>query len=43
MDQTAIALAKDNKLPLIVYSLKGVSSLADIINFNGKFTLINDE
>ena len=43
MDQTAIALAKDNKLPLMVYSLRGESSLVDILNFNGKFTLINDE
>jgi len=43
MDQTAIALAKDNKLPMVVYSLRGKSSLVDVLNLNGKFTLINDE
>jgi uridylate kinase len=41
MDQTAIALAKDNKLPIIVFSIKGENALCDVINLRGKFTIIN--
>lgn len=41
MDQTAIALAKDNKLPIIVFSIKGENALSDVIMGKGKFTIIN--
>ena len=46
MDQTAIALAKDNKLPIIVFSIKSATGssenvLIDVINHEGKFTIIN--
>ena len=41
MDQTAIALAKDNKLPIIVFSIKNDNALQDVINSQGKFTIIN--
>ena len=41
MDQTAIALAKDNKLPIVVFSIKGENSLCDVIQGKGKFTIIN--
>lgn len=41
MDQTAITLARDNKLPIIVFSIKGENALNDVINSNGKFTIIN--
>ena len=40
MDQTAIALAKDNKLPIMVFSIKQ-DSLADVVATKGKFTIIN--
>ena len=40
MDQTAIALAKDNKLPIMVFSIKQ-DNLADVIAAKGKFTIIN--
>ena len=43
MDQTAITLAKDNKLPMMVFSLRGETSLVDILDFKGKFTLISYE
>ncbi|MDA9818086.1 UMP kinase, partial [Flavobacteriaceae bacterium] len=43
MDQTAITLAKDNRLPIMVFSLRGETSLVDILNFKGKFTLISYE
>ena len=41
MDQTAIALAKDNKLPIIVFSIKGENALCDVVQGKGKFTIIN--
>jgi uridylate kinase len=41
MDQTAIALAKDNKLPIEVFSIKEQDSLLDVVKGKGKFTIIN--
>lgn len=41
MDQTAITLAKDNKLPIIVFSIKGNNALSDVLADNAKFTIIN--
>ncbi|MFZ9180261.1 MAG: UMP kinase [Rickettsiales bacterium] len=41
MDQTAITLAKDNKLPIIVFSIKEENALQQVLLGNGKFTLIN--
>jgi uridylate kinase len=41
MDQTAITLAKDNKLPIIVFSIKGEDALSKVVKGQGKFTIIN--
>ncbi|NBV06046.1 MAG: UMP kinase [Proteobacteria bacterium] len=41
MDQTAITLAKDNKLPIIVFSIKGENALCEVVQGKGKFTIIN--
>ena len=41
MDQTAITLAKDNKLPIIVFSIKEQNALQEVILGKGKFTIIN--
>ena len=41
MDQTAITLAKDNKLPIIVFSIKEENALQEVILGKGKFTIIN--
>jgi uridylate kinase len=41
MDQTAITLAKDNKLPIVVFSIKGENALQEVIKGQGKFTIIN--
>jgi uridylate kinase len=41
MDQTAITLAKDNKLPIVVFSIKSENALYEVINSKGKFTIIN--
>ncbi len=40
MDQTAITLAKDNKLPIIVFSIKGEDALCEVAKGKGKFTII---
>jgi len=41
MDQTAIALAKDNNLPIVVFSIKGENALQEAIKGQGKYTVIN--
>lgn len=41
MDQTAITLAKDNKLPIIVFSIKGENALSDVVEGKGLFTQIS--
>jgi uridylate kinase len=41
MDQTAITLAKDNKLPIVVFSIKNDDALCEVIKGRGKFTIIN--
>jgi uridylate kinase len=41
MDQTAITLAKDNKLPVIVFSIKESNALQEVVQGKGKFTIIN--
>lgn len=41
MDQTAITLAKDNKLPIIVFSIKEEHALSQVLHGHGKFTVIN--
>jgi uridylate kinase len=41
MDQTAITLAKDNKLPIVVFSIKEENALYKVVQGEGKFTIIN--
>ncbi len=41
MDQTAITLAKDNKLPIVVFSIKEENALQEVVKGKGKFTVIN--
>ena len=41
MDQTAIALAKDNNLPIIVFSIKEENALQEVVKGNGRYTIIN--
>ena len=40
MDTTAITLARDNKLPILVFSIKEENALLNVLNGQGKFTLI---
>jgi uridylate kinase len=41
MDQTAITLAKDNKLPIVVFSIKSENALQEVVQGKGTFTIIN--
>ena len=40
MDTSAIALARDNDLPILVFSLKESGAFADVVNGNGTFTIV---
>jgi len=40
MDTASISLAKENKIPILVFSILEKNSLRDIINGKGSFTLI---
>ena len=40
MDITSITLAKENKIPIVVFSILQKDSLIEIINGNGSFTII---
>lgn len=42
MDASAIALAKDNNIPIIVFSIKEEKELVKILTGNGRFTIIKD-
>ena len=41
MDATAISLAKDRSLPIIIFSIMKSSNMIDIINGKGSYSLIN--
>jgi uridylate kinase len=43
MDTSAISLARDNNLPIIVFSIKKDGSLIDVIQGKGEFTLVNSD
>jgi uridylate kinase len=41
MDLTAVALAKDNGIPIVVFAQKGKESLVSAVAGKGKFTVID--
>jgi uridylate kinase len=42
MDAAAITLARENNLPIVVFSMHEPGSFADVINAQGLFTVIQD-
>ena len=42
MDATAISLAKDRSLPIIIFSILKSSNILDIVNGKGSYSIIND-
>ena len=43
MDTTAVALARENNIPIIVFAQSGGQSLADAVSGKGNFTIIKKE
>ena len=41
MDASAVALARDNKIPIVVFSLKNFGNMKHVIQGNGKFTIVS--
>ena len=42
MDATAISLAKDRSLPIIIFSILNSSNIIDIVEGNGSYSVIKD-
>lgn len=43
MDTSAIALARDNTVPILVFSIHKLGALADVVHGKGAFTIISDD
>ena len=42
MDATAISLAKDRSLPIIIFSILKSSNILDIVDGKGSYSIIKD-
>ena len=42
MDASAISLARENDIPVIVFSLHNPGAFADVVCANGTFTIISN-
>ena len=42
MDASAISLARENDIPVIVFSLHNSGAFADVVCAEGKFTIISN-
>ena len=42
MDTSAIALARDNRIPVIVFSIRTEGALPDVLKGQGRFTIVRD-
>ena len=40
MDASAVALARDNKIPIVVFSLKNFGNMKEVVQGNGRFTIV---
>ena len=43
MDAAAVSLARENRIPILVFSIQEEGSFADVIAGKGRFTIIKDE
>ena len=43
LDTSAIALARDNTVPILVFSIHKLGALADVVHGKGAFTIISDD
>jgi uridylate kinase len=42
MDHAAISLARENHIPILVFSLNEIGSMAAVVQQQGMFTIVND-
>lgn len=42
MDHAAISLARENHIPILVFSLNEIGSMASVVQQKGQFTIVND-
>lgn len=43
MDASAIALARENRIPILVFSIQNAGAFADVVAGRGRFTVIGEE
>lgn len=43
MDATAISLARENKVPVMVFSIREAGNFAKVMSGNGEYTIVSDE
>ncbi|MDX1483155.1 MAG: UMP kinase [Alphaproteobacteria bacterium] len=43
MDASAVSLARENKIPILVFSVHNSGALNDVVHHRGRFTVINEE
>ena len=43
MDAAAISLARENNIPILVFSVHNPGAFADVVSGKGKFTVISEE
>ena len=43
MDASAISLARENRIPILVFSIHNPGGFADVVSGNGHFTIITEE
>jgi len=42
MDAAAISLARENQIPIMVFSIREAGAFADVVQGKGRFTTIDD-
>jgi uridylate kinase len=43
MDAAAVSLARENRIPILVFSIQTPGSIAEVVQGRGCFTIITDE
>ena len=43
MDASAVSLCRENRIPIVVFSLHNPGALADVVSGKGTFTIVSDE
>ena len=43
MDAAAVSLARENRIPILVFSIQQEGTFADVVAGKGRFTIIKDE